>query len=105
MKFQKGHPKPPNSGRKKGVSNKATVAVKDALDQAFNKLGGIKALTDWATDNPGEFYGLWCKMLPKEVKADISATLTGASVVTEIVVRSREEAESVLKSLTTSAQP
>jgi hypothetical protein len=31
-------------GRKKGSTNKVTVAVKDALTQAFSLMGGVKAL-------------------------------------------------------------
>jgi hypothetical protein len=100
MKFQKGTPKPANSGRKKGVRNKSTIAVKDALDQTFNKLGGVKAFFEWGKENASEFYHLWVKMLPKEVKTEISGELSGSSVVTEIVVRSREEAAAVLASLT-----
>ncbi len=100
MPFQKGKPRHPNAGRKPGSSNKTTAAVKDALDKAFNKLGGVKSLADWAGSNQTEFYKLWVKMLPQEVKADISGELAGSSIVTEIIVRSREEAESVLRSLT-----
>ena len=58
-------------GRVKGVPNKATKAVKEALQEAFDELGGVTALTEWAKVEPTEFYKLWAKMLPTEVKAKV----------------------------------
>ena len=67
-------PKPPAAGigRKPGVQNKTTVAVKQALQAVYadlqNEEGGDNAhLLAWAKGNPGEFYKLWCKMLPTEI--------------------------------------
>lgn len=62
-------PKPPNAGkgRPKGVPNKSTAAVKGALTEAFEKLGGVEALVAWGTGNPTDFYKLWAKMMPTEV--------------------------------------
>ena len=63
--------KPPNAGkgRKKGVPNKSTKAAKEALALAFEGLGGVPALTAWAAENQGEFYKLWVRLLPTEIKA------------------------------------
>ena len=63
--------RPPNAGkgRKKGVPNKSTAAAKEALALAFDGVGGVPALTKWARDNQTEFYKLWVKLLPTEVKA------------------------------------
>jgi len=63
--------KPINSGRVKGVPNKTTKAVKDALQEAFEGLGGVVALTAWAKKEPTEFYKIWAKLLPTEVKAQV----------------------------------
>ncbi|MEE8263247.1 MAG: hypothetical protein V3R83_12365 [Gammaproteobacteria bacterium] len=71
--FKKGCPKNPKSGRRKGTPNKKTVAVQDALQQAFDELGGIEALVEFARNEPTEFYRLWVKMLPKNVHADITS--------------------------------
>lgn len=60
-------------GRQKGTPNKATAAVKDALTEAFGELGGVPSLVTWGRDQPGEFYKLWVKMLPQEIKADVAA--------------------------------
>lgn len=70
--------RPPNAGkgRKKGVPNKSTQSVKQALEAAFQGLGGVNALQAWAQSDPGEFYKLWAKMLPAEVKAELSGDTT-----------------------------
>ena len=60
----------PGPGRKKGVPNKATASVKEALTLAMQGIGGVPALEAWAAENPTEFYKLWAKMLPTDVKVD-----------------------------------
>lgn len=65
-------------GRKKGTPNKATVEVKTALQQAFEHRGGIAALVSWADENPTEFYKLWAKLLPNEIKAELGGPDGGA---------------------------
>lgn len=78
--------RPPNAGkgRVKGVPNKTTMAVKEALSLAFEGIGGVKALQKWAEGNTTEFYKLWAKMLPTEVKGDFGAGIT-------LVVQSKDE--------------
>ncbi len=58
-------------GRKAGQVNKTTKAVKEALQEAFEGLGGVSSLTAWAKNEPTEFYKLWAKLLPTEVKAKV----------------------------------
>ena len=63
--------KPPNAGkgRKKGVPNRKTAAVKEALELAFQGIGGVKELVEWAKLNRGDFYTkLWVKLLPIAVQ-------------------------------------
>jgi hypothetical protein len=62
-------PKPPSAGigRKKGIPNKSTAAVKAALIEAFDKSGGVPALVKFAKSNPVDFYKLWAKLLPTEI--------------------------------------
>ncbi|MDR5813063.1 hypothetical protein QCE62_05595 [Caballeronia sp. LZ033] len=54
--------------------NKATASVKQALQEAFDELGGVAALVKWGKSDPGAFYGIWSKMLPAEIKADVNVT-------------------------------
>lgn len=62
------------SGRKKGCVNKTTKAAKEAIAEAFEKLGGIKGLTDWAKrsdDNRRVFYSqIWPKIVPLQVAGE-----------------------------------
>jgi hypothetical protein len=52
-------------GRVKGVPNKKTREAKEAIEQCFIDLGGVKALKEWAETNPDAFYAtVWPKLLP-----------------------------------------
>jgi len=56
-------------GRKKGVPNKTTALLKDAILQAAMQAGGgndglVTYLTEQATKNPGPFLALLGKVLP-----------------------------------------
>lgn len=68
-----GRPKgtPKTGGRVAGTPNKSTASVKAALEQAFEKMGGVDALTDWAGENPTEFYKLYAKLLPVHLQGEI----------------------------------
>lgn len=54
-------------GRVAGTPNKSTTAVKTALIDAFERLGGVTALVDWGKSEPTEFYKLWAKVMPTQV--------------------------------------
>lgn len=73
MPFEKGHEKV--GGRKAGTPNRQTVAVKEALEAAFDELGGIDGLVKWAWSDRGEFYRQWAKMLPKDINVNATVTL------------------------------
>lgn len=55
-------------GRKKGVPNKTTALLKDAILHAAERAGGkaglVGYLTEQATQNPGPFLALLGKVLP-----------------------------------------
>jgi hypothetical protein len=57
----------PGPGRPKGSLNKTTRAVKEALEEAFEELGGVPSLVQWARRDPHGFYTIWGKMLPKDM--------------------------------------
>lgn len=54
-------------GRKKGVPNKLTGAVKDMILQALDTAGGVKYLVEQADKNPVAFMGLVGKVLPLQL--------------------------------------
>lgn len=68
--------KPPNAGkgRKKGVPNKTTALLKDAILQAATNAGGkdgmIGYLQKQANDNPQSFLPLLGKVLPLQVTGE-----------------------------------
>jgi hypothetical protein len=56
----------PGPGRPRGSANRLTRAAKEAFGLAFEKLGGIKALTEWGEENRTEFYKLYARLIPTE---------------------------------------
>lgn len=59
----------PGPGRPKGIPNKTTTLVKEAMELAFEGLGSVPELVAWARDNRTEFYKLWIRMLPAKIEA------------------------------------
>ena len=61
-------------GRPKGMQNKTTALLKDAILQAAEAAGGdggmVGYLTLQATENPGPFMALLGKVLPTQVVGD-----------------------------------
>lgn len=64
-------------GRKKGTPNKFTASVKAAFEEAFDRMGGVEALVSWAQSEPTEFYKLYSKLLPAEVRNSVNANVDG----------------------------
>ena len=62
-------------GRQKGTPNKTTAKVKEAMELAFEGIGGVPALIEWAEDNKTEFYKLFAKLLPVQVEANLNGKL------------------------------
>ena len=64
-----GRPKPPNAGkgRPKGVTNKLTKTVKEAIEAAFEQVGGADYLARMAIQEPTAFMTLLGKILPQQV--------------------------------------
>ena len=71
-------------GRPKGVPNKTTALLKDAILQAAHKAGGeggmVQYLTEQAEKNPGPFMSLLGKVLPMQITGEDG----GAVLVTHI---------------------
>lgn len=75
----KGHK---TGGRQKGTPNKLTASVKEGLELAWQGIGGVEHLTNWARENPGDFYKLLAKLLPRDmhvtIKDEIATVLESA---------------------------
>ncbi len=77
-RFQEGRAK--TGGRKKGTPNKTPGRVAEALQSAFEGVGGEEAMTAYAKDDPAGFYKLYIRMLPAKIEAavDINVDLIEA---------------------------
>jgi hypothetical protein len=52
---------------------KLTKDAKAMIQLAFEDLGGVQRLTEWANNpaNIGQFYTqIWCKIIPKDIKQE-----------------------------------
>lgn len=67
-------------GRKKGVPNKTTKALKDMILGALDEAGGQEYLVKQAKINPQAFMGLIGKVLPTELKG----TGEGGSIIVQV---------------------
>lgn len=79
MAKPKGSPK--TGGRQKGTPNKLTVAAKEAFSLAFQGLGGVEGLIDWAKGNPDEFYKLYARLIPVDVQHGGSIKFEGMNAI------------------------
>lgn len=72
-------------GRPKGVQNKITRTVKEAVLDVFNKLqDDPKAnLLEWGKKNPGMFYQIAAKLIPTEVDAKVAQKIITVEVPEE----------------------
>lgn len=68
-------------GRKKGVPNKTTAALKDMILQALDRKGGVDYLEQQADENPTAFLTLIGKVLPMTLANDPNNPLPAAITV------------------------
>lgn len=69
-----GRPLPPNAGkgRPKGALNKTTLAAKEAIALAAEKLGGTDRLVAWAQEDPLNERAFWSTIYPKLLPLQVS---------------------------------
>lgn len=59
----------PGAGKKKGQQHPQTRKAHEAIHMAFEGIGGVKALTEWAKKNPDAFYErVWPKIIPVQLQ-------------------------------------
>jgi hypothetical protein len=55
-------------GRAKGSLNKTTAGAKENIMAVFNGLGGTSQMKKWAEENQTQFYQIYSKLIPADVK-------------------------------------
>lgn len=73
-------------GRKKGIPNKLTGAVREMIIEALEGAGGVEYLIVQASKNPAAFLQLVGKVLPLQVGGDPNGAPIGFQEVRRTVV-------------------
>lgn len=95
--------KPP--GRKKGVPNKISKTMKEAFKEAFEQLGGVPKLVEWAERNPDKFYTLIARLLPVDITSG-GETITPTIVKVNLVAPPpRQELQRIEAQMVTEVMP
>jgi hypothetical protein len=77
-------------GRAKGTQNKLTVSIRDAIERAFDNLGGASYLEHVGRTDPRTFCALLSKLLPtKLANADGSPLLAALTELTDAQLEAR----------------
>lgn len=77
-------------GRPKGMPNKQTVAIKDAIENAFRELGGASYLVHVGRTDPRTFCALLSRLLPtKLANVDGSPLLAALTELTDAQLEAR----------------
>lgn len=78
------------TGRQKGTVNKLTVSIREAIERAFDRLGGASYLEHVGRTDPRTFCALLSKLLPtKLANADGSPILTALTALTDAELEAR----------------
>jgi hypothetical protein len=77
-------------GRIKGTPNKLTASIKEAIERAFDELGGTSYLVHVGQKDPRTFCALLSKLLPtKLANADGSPLLAALTELTDAQLEAR----------------
>ena len=60
-------------GRPKGAKNKLSMSVKQAIEEAFEKAGGVKYLIKVAEEHPQVFCTLLSRLIPPTIPEGVKA--------------------------------
>lgn len=72
-------------GRPRGIPNKVTSDVRAMILGALDQLGGQTYLVEQARANPAAFLTLVGRILPKEIKADVTTASIGPDQLRELL--------------------
>ena len=80
------------TGRQKGTINKLTVSIREAIEHAFDELGGASYLVHVGKNDPRTFCALLGKLLPtKLANADGSPLLAALTELTDAQLEARTQ--------------
>lgn len=66
------------------------ATAREQLELAFEQIGGVEALATYGKADPDGFYKLWSKLLPLQIKADVSINVLMVDLVNDARARLRE---------------
>jgi hypothetical protein len=75
MPFKPGQPRPPGAGRVKGVPNKSTIQMKNAILASFERVGGEDYLVEVAKSDPRTYLSFVGRVVPTELLAEVTAAV------------------------------
>jgi hypothetical protein len=97
------------TGRQKGTVNKLTVSIREAIEHAFDELGGTSYLVHVGRNDPRTFCALLSKLLPTRLSnADGSPLLAALTELTDAQLEARTQralADAQRLGLSSTAQP
>jgi len=72
-------------GRKAGSKNKMSACARENVIAVFNRLGGTAYMAEWAEENPSEFFRIYARLVPQELKASIDPDANTVKVAISFV--------------------
>lgn len=69
---------------------RVTQSIKENVVLTFELLGGVTEYAAWARENKDKFYDHWIKMLPSEIKAEVSMSSDFANILEKARTRVQE---------------
>lgn len=69
-------------GRKRGTPNAITRFFREAVQVAYDAIGGDDAFAKWARENPGEFYRIAARLIPVQVNSTDERMVPTLTIVT-----------------------
>ncbi len=88
----------PGPGRPKGVPNKNTKLVKEAIAEAFERLGGADRLVAWAQESEDNEKVFYTALLPKLIPVQTELTGKDGGAI-QLEQKVQEDANAVLGAL------